>query len=307
MRRQGYRDALKYLGDSEAHIVVKQRARVHWRKKWVVIFDDQVAPGELFTLEGVDRKGTLGTEIILYVDGEEHVRIHTSCSQPIGPGLIKGDFLVVEAFSRRGGRICPINQCALDAGPPVIQYSMLSNTQIQIRVTDDTGLSQVVLHLNGALSLTDSNFTVGATEASYVVDIVNLSQDATIQVEAQDLCGKTPCAGIAEPPVIREIAVSKNSTYAVGTIADELGIQSLEFFNLKNAEVVENSLTPGDTLVTFRINKVDTREVAVLVNGYQEAGIHQITFDAQGLPGGTYLYRLEVPGQHFVGKLVVVH
>lgn len=37
------------------------------------------------------------------------------------------------------------------------------------------------------------------------------------------------------------------------------------------------------------------REVAVLVNGQQGAGYHQVTFDATGLSSGTYVYRLETP------------
>ena len=64
--------------------------------------------GELFTFNGVDKNGTLSTEIRIYVDGGLNTKIHTSCSQPIGPGLVSGDFEVVEGYSREGGLLCPL-------------------------------------------------------------------------------------------------------------------------------------------------------------------------------------------------------
>ncbi len=54
----------------------------------------------------------LSTEIPIYVGGVENTRIHTSCSQPIGPGLIGGDFLVVEGQSLNGGPLCPLESLA---------------------------------------------------------------------------------------------------------------------------------------------------------------------------------------------------
>jgi len=38
------------------------------------------------------------------------------------------------------------------------------------------------------------------------------------------------------------------------------------------------------------------REVARLVDGYREAGVHQVTFDATHLPSGVYLYRMQAGG-----------
>lgn len=94
---------LQYNGTAAARVVVEQ-------KRGGVVFDADVLPGEPFTFSGTDKKGTLSTEISLYVDGSLNTSIHTSCSQPIGPGLVSGDFLVVEGYSRNGGLMCPINQ-----------------------------------------------------------------------------------------------------------------------------------------------------------------------------------------------------
>ena len=98
---------LQYNGTVEnAHIVVEQKAK----KKQVagVVLEGTFSPGSEFTFSGSDKKGTLGTEISIYVDGVLNTKIHTSCSRPIGPGLISGDFEVIEGYSRNGGLLCPL-------------------------------------------------------------------------------------------------------------------------------------------------------------------------------------------------------
>ncbi len=92
---------LRYNGATAAFVEVQQ-------KKGSRVFQDTVVPGDLINLVGNDKKGTLGTEIKIYVEGKFHAKIHTSCSQPIGPGLVRGDFEVVDGDSRNGGPLCPV-------------------------------------------------------------------------------------------------------------------------------------------------------------------------------------------------------
>jgi hypothetical protein len=42
----------------------------------------------------------------------------------------------------------------------------------------------------------------------------------------------------------------------------------------------------------LRVFDVLGREVATLVNEKKEAGVHRVQFNAEGLAGGVYLYRL---------------
>jgi len=63
----------------------------------------------MFSFTGADRKGTLGPSIKLFVDGHYNTSMHTSCSVPIGPGTVAGDFLVIEGASRNGGALCPVD------------------------------------------------------------------------------------------------------------------------------------------------------------------------------------------------------
>ncbi len=92
---------LRYLGPAPAFVQVFMR-------KGGEVFAGSVEPLGYFTFDGTDRKGTLGPEIEVFVDGSLHTTFHTSCSVEIGPGTVQGDFLVAEAYSRNGGLMCPI-------------------------------------------------------------------------------------------------------------------------------------------------------------------------------------------------------
>ncbi len=103
---------LKYNGTESAYIKVKAGRKV--------IFEGDVAPGGEFTLIGDKRDGKLGKEVKVTVNGTE-TKIHTSCSRPLGEGSVFGDFEVVEAFSKDGGRICPVGDAGLcDFGAPQV-------------------------------------------------------------------------------------------------------------------------------------------------------------------------------------------
>ena len=47
------------------------------------------------------------------------------------------------------------------------------------------------------------------------------------------------------------------------------------------------------------------RQVRVLADGTREAGTHEVVFDAEDLPSGTYLYRLETPQGSFVRTMLL--
>ncbi len=91
---------MMYNGATTAQISVEQK------KDNVVVFDETVEPGGIFTFYGTDKKGTLGTEIIIKIDGVENARIHTSCSVPLYIGLVEGEFTLMDGYSRNGGQFC---------------------------------------------------------------------------------------------------------------------------------------------------------------------------------------------------------
>jgi hypothetical protein len=63
---------------------------------------------------------------------------------------------------------------------------------------------------------------------------------------------------------------------------------------------------PSTQRVSLRLYDVLGREVAVLMNEIQTAGLHRLTFDASGLPSGVYLCRLEAGEMVQTRKIVLV-
>ncbi|RJP74182.1 MAG: T9SS C-terminal target domain-containing protein [Candidatus Zixiibacteriota bacterium] len=63
---------------------------------------------------------------------------------------------------------------------------------------------------------------------------------------------------------------------------------------------------PQAERVTLSIFDIAGREVATLVDGMQQPGSHTVTFDANGLPSGVYLCRLQVGAQTTTGKMVLM-
>jgi hypothetical protein len=58
--------------------------------------------------------------------------------------------------------------------------------------------------------------------------------------------------------------------------------------------------------VTLTVYDVLGRRVATLADGVRPAGTHAATFDARGLPSGTYFYRLQAGGQAMTRRMLLV-
>jgi hypothetical protein len=63
---------------------------------------------------------------------------------------------------------------------------------------------------------------------------------------------------------------------------------------------------PNSGNVTLSVYDVSGREVATLVNGWRDAGVHEAVFDASDLPSGIYVYRLSTKDMQVSGKMVLV-
>jgi hypothetical protein len=53
---------------------------------------------------------------------------------------------------------------------------------------------------------------------------------------------------------------------------------------------------PVRSLVTLTVYNMLGQQVAMLVEGEQDAGLHEVVFDASGLASGVYLYRMKAGG-----------
>ncbi|MCX6640915.1 MAG: C25 family cysteine peptidase [bacterium] len=111
-------------------------------------------------------------------------------------------------------------------------------------------------------------------------------------------------------PWISESYVTGDLFYEFAT-ADEVEVPQV--FSLgQNYPNPFNPLTtisfglPEAAQVTLTIFDVMGREVATLVNGMRDAGIHNVTFDATGLASGIYLYRIEAGSFTAIHKMVLM-
>lgn len=58
--------------------------------------------------------------------------------------------------------------------------------------------------------------------------------------------------------------------------------------------------------VSLQVYDTAGRLVTTLVDGWREAGTHEVTFDGSRLPSGVYLYTLSAGGQSSSGKMVLL-
>ena len=63
---------------------------------------------------------------------------------------------------------------------------------------------------------------------------------------------------------------------------------------------------PQSAFVTLKVYNILGQEVSTLVNGFTEAGIHSINFDASNLNSGIYLYKLEAGPYSYVRKMTLI-
>lgn len=73
-----------------------------------------------------------------------------------------------------------------------------------------------------------------------------------------------------------------------------------------NPSTVIGYQVPAKSFVTLKVVDVLGRDVAVLVDGEQQAGSHQATWDAAGFPSGIYFAILRAPAYSSVRKLVLL-
>jgi hypothetical protein len=58
--------------------------------------------------------------------------------------------------------------------------------------------------------------------------------------------------------------------------------------------------------VKLSVSDISGRQVAELVNGWRDAGIHEVTFDGSGLASGFYVYKLTAGDFHAAGKMALM-
>jgi len=85
--------------------------------------------------------------------------------------------------------------------------------------------------------------------------------------------------------------------------------------NYKLIDAYPNPFNPTTTLsyelqdacsVSLNVFDIQGKQVVQLVDGYRNAGTHEVTFDAAGLSSGVYIYQLNADGVQTSGKMMLM-
>ncbi|MDE2825990.1 MAG: T9SS type A sorting domain-containing protein [Bacteroidota bacterium] len=84
------------------------------------------------------------------------------------------------------------------------------------------------------------------------------------------------------------------------------GIRVLQYPNPFTDATTIGFELPTETHVRLRVYDLLGREIATLVDDFRHGGQHRAVFRKEGLPSGTYVYRLEAMGKVQLGRMVLV-
>ena len=103
-----------------------------------------------------------------------------------------------------------------------------------------------------------------------------------------------------------ETSVGKLQPYAVQSVSPVTYVLHQNYPNPFNPSTTIKYDLPTDARVDLTVYDVLGREILTLVDGFQEAGYHQVTLDARNLASGIYFYRLTAGSFTDVKKLIVM-
>jgi hypothetical protein len=123
----------------------------------------------------------------------------------------------------------------------------------------------------------------------------------SLVVDGTSLCAGTWGGGVFRRPLAEMITGVHTSP------TDVTGKFNLEqnYPNPFNPSTVIRYTVPARLHVTISVFNTLGQQVATLVNGFKEAGYHELRFDASGLASGVYFYRLRA-GEYLATKRLLL-
>ena len=159
---------LRYNGTEAAAVRVQQK------KPETDVFNDIVEPAGEFVINGADDKGTLSTEIYIYINEVLDVAIHTSCSQPLEIDMTFGSFTLIDGASKDNGPFCREETC--DNQPPAAADDSATtpvDTPVTISVLDND------IDPDGSLDVSSLSLVLSSGPSNGTVDLDTTTGEAT--------------------------------------------------------------------------------------------------------------------------------
>lgn len=160
---------------------------------------------------------------------------------------------------------------------------------------------------------TDENYTVVGPSANAEADVSYVTRgngdwgklwDIQFVGEPED---QFPLNGTVIPVrAVFEVPLEPVSNEDNGTLPQSLALEQ-NYPNPFSLATTIRYKIPAAGAVRIAVYNALGQQVRLLEDGFQVAGEHAVAFDADSLPSGLYLYRLEAGGQTLTRRMLVVH
>ncbi len=140
-------------------------------------------------------------------------------------------------------------------------------------------------------------------DGHYIDRLIPPPASATYQV-----CDKeTPadCSNTVAVTFLNGVGAEGMESAAIAGLAETTGLQGAYPNPFNPTSTISYSLAESGPIELSVYNTLGQR-VALLAEGIQDAGRHDVRFDASALPSGVYIYTLRADGEMFTGRLMLV-
>ncbi|MEM8488461.1 MAG: T9SS type A sorting domain-containing protein, partial [Bacteroidota bacterium] len=197
-----------------------------------------------------------------------------------------------DIFSKRPGTAT--ERATAEVGALVMNVMSLKIDQFEVVTADGFTVADVVTHV--ATLLEDGDVSNDATAKSLAEQVNRGMTIAAGQIGAGNIAYKRGGPGVGPILDVSSTAQALPESFELeGNYPNPFNPQTSIRFAMPEAAHV--SVSVYDAL---------GRQVATLMDGVQEAGYHEVNFDAASLPSGTYLYRLVTPAGEFTKTMLLL-
>jgi hypothetical protein len=167
---------------------------------------------------------------------------------------------------------------------------------------------QVALHWSTGSEIDNHSFVIERSSGQSFAEIAQISAQGGAgtteytYVDANVQAGHTYSYRLVDISIYGYPTVHTDNVVEV-TLAGDFRLAQ-NYPNPFNPATTIRFSVPTSAQTSLNVYDMGGRLVNTLVNGQLEAGNHQVTWDASGLPSGLYVYRLTVGGQTASGKMM---
>ena len=161
------------------------------------------------------------------------------------------------------------------------------NEEVTIQDNNITVALKADMDLQSDIALADAGLTLEANGGTRTIEAVDGTYTIGAEGQASSSAKIAGGGSAGEAEIVEETSSER---------PEEPELKS-NYPNPFNPVTTIEYVLPEEAEVRLEIYDILGRRVAVLEDGMQEAGTHQVQWDASGVSSGTYIYRLEA-GEH---------